>query len=231
MNTTDALATQLGVTKPDDRYIYPGATVGGPLRFPGTKFNHSGKLVFFAQAEDYAQRNVYAYASPGQAIYHALVPTPSMLNGDFSPSQIPRNTCPPEQLQSATTIAARLLHALWGALLWPLERRHRRPDSGTGSRTFLSPSPQPAQLARLQRRRHSYNSTNAYSTPASGCMAPYLSKAALTMAKLMPSPNVGVTGANPDGQANQYGYNFVKNNLVNNDMWTAHGRIDFARAN
>jgi len=231
MNTTDALATQLGVTKPDDRYIYPGATVGGPLRFPGTKFNHSGKLVFFAQAEDYAQRNVYAYASPGQAIYHALVPTPSMLNGDFSPSQIQKylppgaaSECNDDSCSVTPCVIGAPCYGLWSAVT-------AVPTVGLvpGPSYLPSPPNPPNSLDSSAGGTH-INCTNAYSTPASGCMAPYLSRAALTMAKLMPSPNVGVTGANPDGQANQYGYNFVKNNLVNNDMWTAHGRIDFAQS-
>ena len=51
---------------------------------PGTNFNHNKKLTFFIGAEDYAQRNIYAYGSASQAIAHALVPTASMRKGDFS---------------------------------------------------------------------------------------------------------------------------------------------------
>ncbi|MGA3371499.1 MAG: carboxypeptidase-like regulatory domain-containing protein [Terracidiphilus sp.] len=222
MNATDALVAGLDpsghLKKPDDRYIYPGATLGGPLRFPGKNFNHSGRLVFFAQAEDYAQRNVYSYNNPGQAIYHAVVPTPSMLKGDLSPAQIQKylppgaaSECNDDTCSVTPCGLTGPCYGLWSAVT-------AVPTEG------LVPGPgQDAGGVHI-------NCTNAYSSPTNGCMAPYLDKAALTIMKLLPSPNVGVTSTNPDGQANQNGYNFIKNNLVNNDLWTAHGRIDFAQS-
>jgi hypothetical protein len=77
LNANDWLAKYNGIARPDDRYIYPGATFGGPV--PGHK-----KFTFFAGAEYDAQRNVYAYGSAGSAIIHALVPTMAMRQGDFS---------------------------------------------------------------------------------------------------------------------------------------------------
>ena len=88
LNSQDALSKYEGQVKPNDRFIYPGGNIGGPVRIPGTTFNRSKKLTFFLGAEDYAQRNIYAYGSAGQAIIHTLVPTAAMRTGDFSCTQI-----------------------------------------------------------------------------------------------------------------------------------------------
>ncbi len=88
LNSTDWLANELGYGKPPDRYVYPGFDIGGPARIPGTNFNHNGRVTFFAGAEDYAQRNNYAYGSAASAIVHALVPTAAMRAGDFSAAQL-----------------------------------------------------------------------------------------------------------------------------------------------
>ena len=81
LNANDWLAKYNGIARPDDRFIYPGATVSGPIP-------HSKKLTFFAGAEYDAQRNVYAYGSSGSAIIHALVPTKAMRAGDFSAASL-----------------------------------------------------------------------------------------------------------------------------------------------
>ena len=78
LNANDWLSNNTGLARPNDRFIYPGAQISGPV--PHT----NRKLTFFAGAEDDAQRNVYAYQSAGNAIIHALVPTQAMRNGDFS---------------------------------------------------------------------------------------------------------------------------------------------------
>ncbi len=212
MNSTDALAGYEGLPKPSDRYIYPGATFGGPVKIPGTSFNHSGKLVFFAQAEDYVQRNVYAYNSPGSGIEHALVPTPDMLKGDFSPTQIQRYL--PPGAVSCTNPFSCTLQTGFG----PYANVATVPDTGVVPGTYVSG----AFAEGGQHVNCSDSSTD--------CMAPYLNAvgAAGAFMKLLAAPNVGVTSTNPDGQTTKDGYNYVKNNLVNNDMWTAHARVDFA---
>jgi hypothetical protein len=88
LNSSDWLANYLGQTKPDDRYIYPGFTAGGPVLIPGTNFNRSRRLTFFVFGEDDAQRNVFAYGSASSALVHALVPTMGMRTGDFSATQL-----------------------------------------------------------------------------------------------------------------------------------------------
>jgi Carboxypeptidase regulatory-like domain len=77
LNANDWLANYNGIGRPNDRFVYPGATFSGPVP-------HFKKLTFFAGGEYDAQRNVYAYGSSGSAIIHALVPTKAMRTGDFS---------------------------------------------------------------------------------------------------------------------------------------------------
>jgi hypothetical protein len=71
-----------------DRYIYPGANIGGPVVLPFTSFNKSRRLTYFVGAEDYVQRNVYAYGSALQSSVLALVPTANMRTGDFSQAEL-----------------------------------------------------------------------------------------------------------------------------------------------
>ena len=77
LNSNDWLAKYSNIARPNDRFIYPGAAITGPVP-------HFKKLFFFAGAEYDAQRNVFAYGSSGSAIIHALVPTAAMRKGDFS---------------------------------------------------------------------------------------------------------------------------------------------------
>lgn len=73
-----------GFAQIKDHYLYPGVEIGGPIIFPHSNFNHNRKLTFEFGAEDYVQRNVYAYGSLPKSLLEGLVPTKRMLNGDFS---------------------------------------------------------------------------------------------------------------------------------------------------
>ncbi len=88
LNSTDWLAKHTGQQKPPDRQVYPGFTFGGPVIIPGTRFNSEKKLTFFVGAEQYAQRNGYAYGGASSATLQALVPTAAMRQGDFSATQL-----------------------------------------------------------------------------------------------------------------------------------------------
>jgi hypothetical protein len=88
LDSTDWYANHTGQAKPNDREVYPGFTFGGPVVIPFTHFNANKKLNFWVGAEDYAQRNVYAYGSATTATLSALVPTAGMRTGDFSQTQI-----------------------------------------------------------------------------------------------------------------------------------------------
>jgi hypothetical protein len=78
LDTQDWFSKYDGDAKPHDREIYPGFNFGGPVKIPGTGFNHNKKWTFFFGAEDYVQRNVYAYGSAQSATIDALVPTCAM---------------------------------------------------------------------------------------------------------------------------------------------------------
>lgn len=88
LDSTDALSKATNEPKDPDREIYPGAAIGGPVLIPGTNFNHNRTLTFFAGAEDYAQRNIYAYGGAAGALVHALVPTQNMRNGTFTATEL-----------------------------------------------------------------------------------------------------------------------------------------------
>jgi hypothetical protein len=84
LDTQDWFSKFDGDAKPLDREVYPGGNIGGPVRLPGTDFNHNRKLTFFLGGEDYSQKNNYAYGSALAATVQALVPTVRMRGGDFS---------------------------------------------------------------------------------------------------------------------------------------------------
>jgi len=84
LNAQDWFQKFIGFGQIKDHYFYPGVEIGGPLLFPHSKFNSSRKLTFEAGAEDYVQRNVYAYGSLPKSLLAGLVPTKRMINGDFS---------------------------------------------------------------------------------------------------------------------------------------------------
>jgi hypothetical protein len=78
LNAQDWLLKNQLEPKPDDRYIYPGFTLGGPVLIPGTHFNSGRKLVFFIGGEDYVQRNSFIGGSGATALHLSTVPTDCM---------------------------------------------------------------------------------------------------------------------------------------------------------
>jgi hypothetical protein len=97
LNSEDWLQKYEGQAKPQDLYVYPGGNISGPVWIPGTKFNRSKKLTFFLGAEEYAQRNIYAYGSASQGIARSLVPTQAMKDsGNF--------TCPELQIYLGASV-------------------------------------------------------------------------------------------------------------------------------
>ncbi|MBV8630614.1 MAG: carboxypeptidase regulatory-like domain-containing protein [Silvibacterium sp.] len=87
LNANDWLGNNAGVNpvtgqqlapRPETKYWYPGAQIGGPLFIPGTSFNKNRDKLFFFFATEYYKQNV------DNGIYRAAVPTQAMRNGDFS---------------------------------------------------------------------------------------------------------------------------------------------------
>jgi hypothetical protein len=82
MNANDALFNATGTPQPQNKYYYPGGTLGGPVLIPGTGFNKNrNKLFFFTGFE-------YFYQVLDTGLLRATVPTAGMLTGNFSPSEI-----------------------------------------------------------------------------------------------------------------------------------------------
>ena len=179
LNSTDWLANYTGQQKPPDREVYPGFTFGGPVIIPRTGFNHNKRLTFFAGAEDYAQRNNYAYGSAGSAILSALVPTAGMRTGDFSATQLQQYLGPNYLPANAAGTTC----------------------SGSYANICAIPVTGPQGQAIVN-----------------GNIAPYLDPGAQTLINLLPLPNVASNGT----------YNYITTNLVNNDLWQARGRVDYA---
>ena len=101
LNSNDALFNASGQGRPEDKYYYPGGTLGGPLLIPGTRFNKDrNKLFFFTGFE-------YFYQVLDTGLLRATVPTSAELGGNFSPSSVAQegnvtaSGGPPGQLNAA----------------------------------------------------------------------------------------------------------------------------------
>jgi hypothetical protein len=110
LNANDWLSNRQGVNKttgkmiaprPENRYIFPGGNIGGPVLIPGTNFNRDrNKLFFFTGFEYYLQRL-------DTGLIRATVPTAGMRNGNFSPAEVAKlgnitsSGGPPQQINQA----------------------------------------------------------------------------------------------------------------------------------
>ena len=82
MNANDAQFNANGQGRPENKYYYPGFTLGGPVLIPGTKLNNKrNKLFFFTGFE-------YFYQVLDTGLLRATVPTAGELNGNFSPAEL-----------------------------------------------------------------------------------------------------------------------------------------------
>ncbi len=82
LNANDAYSNALGIKQPQDKYYYPGGSIGGPILIPWTHINKDRNKLFFFTGYEY----FYQVLDTGQLT--ATVPTPGMINGNFSPSEL-----------------------------------------------------------------------------------------------------------------------------------------------
>ncbi len=101
MNANDALFNSSGQARPENKYYYPGGTIGGPVLIPGTHFNHDrNKLFFFTGFE-------YFYQVLDTGLLRATMPTAGEMNGNFSPAEVAKegnitaSGGPPGQMNAA----------------------------------------------------------------------------------------------------------------------------------
>jgi hypothetical protein len=82
LNANDAYFNATSAPRPANKYYYPGGTFGGPVLIPKTNFNKNrDKLFFFTGYE-------YFYQVLDTGLLTATVPTPGMLQGNFSPAEV-----------------------------------------------------------------------------------------------------------------------------------------------
>ena len=82
LNANDWLSNYNKVARPENKYYYPGFTLGGPVLLPKTNFNRKrDKLFFFTGYQ-------YFYQVLDTGLLRATVPTAGMRNGDFSPAEL-----------------------------------------------------------------------------------------------------------------------------------------------
>src|SRR6185312_6046058 len=73
LNANDAYSNAIGVKQPQNKYYFPGGSIGGPVLIPGTNINKNrDKLFFFTGYE-------YFYQVLDTGILTATVPTAGML--------------------------------------------------------------------------------------------------------------------------------------------------------
>jgi hypothetical protein len=67
---------------PENSFYYPGGDFGGPVLIPGTHFNKNHDKLFFYAAYENMRQN------PAGALKQYFVPTPEMLQGNFTPAYL-----------------------------------------------------------------------------------------------------------------------------------------------
>ncbi|MDR3736221.1 MAG: carboxypeptidase regulatory-like domain-containing protein [Acidobacteriaceae bacterium] len=88
LNSGNWFSKNQGIQDANDRYLYPGANVGGPVKLPFLHLNGPRQPKFFVGGEDYVQRNIYAYGNALNSTILALVPTANMRAGNFSQNEL-----------------------------------------------------------------------------------------------------------------------------------------------
>lgn len=82
LNANDAYSNALGIQQPQNKYYYPGGSIGGPVLIPWTHFNRNRNKLFFFTGYEY----FYQVLDTGNLT--ATVPTAGMISGNFSPSEL-----------------------------------------------------------------------------------------------------------------------------------------------
>jgi hypothetical protein len=87
LNANDWYNNYLRQTRPDGRYFYPGATLGGPLLLPFTSFNRNKDKLFFFVGFEYSNQ-LFSPATLG-----SWVPTEAERKGQFDQSSLDAQLC------------------------------------------------------------------------------------------------------------------------------------------
>jgi len=78
LNANDPQNKNSSIARPETKYLYPGMNFGGPVILPHSDFNRNRDKMFFFFGTEYYKQDV------DNGVYHAVVPTQAMRNGDFT---------------------------------------------------------------------------------------------------------------------------------------------------
>ena len=81
LNANDWLNNYSNVKQPQDKYYYPGATIGGPIVIPGTRFHKDNTKLFFWTGFE------YYYQVLDTGLLRQLCRLPANWAATFHPSQ------------------------------------------------------------------------------------------------------------------------------------------------
>lgn len=81
-NANDSLNNASRVKRPENKYYYPGFTLGGPVVIPKTPLTRTGNKLFFFTGYE------FFYQVLDTGLMRAEVPTDGMLAGNFSPAEL-----------------------------------------------------------------------------------------------------------------------------------------------
>ena len=210
LNSLESDEKENGVTtKPNESYYYPGATIGGPVIIPGTRFNKNrSKLFFFDGYEFYRQIN-------DAGIDSAFVMTPQMLTGDFS-------AVAAYGANGATVGGGNILIATPTTPPGPGYMTPAVPATPTTPAVPAKPDPYDGWLALTPGKSVSAARLDTCTVTggvlSSGCLDP---NGVALMGAYMPTPTT------PNGAPNSNGFNFVKDITQPMNMTQNMARVDF----
>jgi hypothetical protein len=78
LNANDPQNKNSNIARPETKYFYPGFQISGPVILPHSDFNRGRDKMFFFFGTEYYKQDV------DNGVYHAVVPTQAMRNGDFT---------------------------------------------------------------------------------------------------------------------------------------------------
>lgn len=81
-NANNSFFNAKNVPRPIDHFWYTGGNLGGPIIIPGTDFNKSHQRAFFFFGFEHLKQE------PPGALHQYFVPTPAMMQGDFTQSSL-----------------------------------------------------------------------------------------------------------------------------------------------
>ena len=207
LNANDPQDKNSNIARPETKYFYPGGQIGGPLIIPGTNFNHNRDKLFFFAAFQYYKQDV------DNGVYHAVVPTAAMRNGDFSDKTY---------LSSLNGYAVTGVPNGGGANTGPTTGGPGNQDPHTPGKLFNNGVLDPNQIC---------GGTWVYTDPTTGnkttypqCPADPVSYAngANLISKIYPLPNQDPT------RPGSGGWNYASGQTRYSNFWQLRGRADYS---